>query len=357
MNRVGHDFTHSRILIIDDEPANIRLLDRILSRAGYAMIESTTDPLAAVDLFETFLPDLVLLDLNMQPIDGFAILDALVPRTAREGFLPILILTADGAPETRQRALSSGAKDFLTKPFDPGEVVLRIRNLLETRSLHLRLRGQNAELEAGVELRTQELEEARVEILECLSRAAEYRDDATGEHTRRVADLSAALAREIGVPAQEAALIRRAATLHDIGKIGIPDEILLKPGRLTPAEFDVMKQHATIGGRILDGSRSPVLQLAREVALTHHERWDGTGYPARLKGTRIPLCGRIVAVADTFDALTHRRPYKAAWSRNAAIEEVERQRGRQFDPDLVDAFHAVMRREAPVERAERAVFG
>ena len=333
---VGH-----RILIVDDEPANVRLLERVLEKGGYRAVRSTTDPCEAVELFDDFAPDLVLLDLNMSPLDGFAVMEHIRGRLPAGTYLPILVVTADLSPQTRRRVLASGARDFLTKPFDPDEILLRIRNLLETRYLHLRLKGQNAELEEGVRTRTRELEEARTEILECLGRAAEYRDDATGEHTQRVGDLSGRIALRLGLSSAESALIARAATLHDIGKIGIPDHILLKPGKLSPEEFEIMKTHTRIGARILSGSRSPMLQLAREVALTHHERWDGQGY-AGLAGDAIPLPGRIVAVADTFDALTHQRPYKPAWSIAEAMAEVERERGRQFDPDIVDAFLHIM---------------
>ncbi|HEX7118129.1 MAG TPA: HD domain-containing phosphohydrolase [Longimicrobiales bacterium] len=340
------DLTDARILVVDDEPANVRLLRRILDRAGYRFVDATTDPREAADLFDRLQPDLVLLDLNMGPLDGFAVMDQLRSRLTDEVYLPILVLTADVTPEARQRALSGGAKDFLTKPFDASEAVLRIRNLLETRFLHQRLRSQNAVLEAGVRERTQELEEARIEILECLGRAAEYRDDATGEHTRRVGELSGQIALQLGMSAEDVEIIRRAATLHDIGKIGIPDHILLKPGKLTPDEFEIMKTHTTIGARILAGSRSPMLQTAREIALTHHERWDGRGY-AGLEGQSIPLSGRIVAVADTFDALTHQRPYKVAWSREKAIASIDGERGLQFDTEVVDAFLRVMQRMGP----------
>lgn len=348
MHRIatGSDLTNSRILIIDDEPENIRLLDRILGRAGYHSVASTTNPLTAIELFEEFKPDLVLLDLNMSPLNGFEVLEQLRARIADEVYLPILVLTADMTHEARQRALSEGARDFLTKPFDAEEALLRIRNLLETRSLHERLRNQNAILEAGVRERTRELEEARIEILECLGRAAEYRDDATGEHIRRVGELSGLIALELGLPPAEAEELGRAATLHDIGKIGIPDHVLLKPGRLTPEEFEIMKTHTTIGARILAGSRSPVLQTAREIALTHHERWDGRGY-AGLVGAEIPLSGRIVAVADTFDALTQHRPYKPAWSWDVAVAAIDDERGRQFDAEVVDAFLSVVRRTGP----------
>jgi putative two-component system response regulator len=192
-------------------------------------------------------------------------------------------------------------------------------------------------LEAKVRERTRELEAAQIEIIERLARAAEFRDDNTGQHTERVGQMAALLARELGLPDAQVSLIRRAAPLHDVGKIGIPDSILLKLGKLTPAEFELVKTHTTIGARILSGSRFALLRLAEEIAFSHHEQWDGRGY-AGLAGDQIPLAGRIVTVADVFDALTQKRPYKAAWPVEEAIAEIERQRGRQFDPDVVDAF-------------------
>ncbi len=352
MTPLDADLVGSRILVVDDEDANIRLLERILDRAGYRRVRGLTDPHEAIDDFDAFGADLVLLDLNMAPLDGFGVMSRIRARLEPGTYLPIMMLTADDSPVTRKRALASGASDFLTKPYDPVEVLLRVRNLLETRRNHLRLQDMNTALEQGVRLQMIELEEAREDIVDCLGRAAEYRDDATGEHTRRVGDLSALLAARLGLGDDQVELMRRAATLHDIGKIGIPDRILLKPGRLTPEEFEVMKTHTTIGARILSGSRSPVLKLAREVALTHHERWDGEGY-AGLQGDEIPLSGRIVAVADTFDALTHRRPYKEAWSEERAIAEVDAERGRQFDPVVVDAFLAIMRQRGHAAFVER----
>jgi putative two-component system response regulator len=201
-------------------------------------------------------------------------------------------------------------------------------------------------LEAKVRERTRELESAQIEIIERLARAAEFRDDNTGQHTERVGQMAALLAREIGMPDTTVSLIRRAAPLHDVGKIGIPDSILLKLGKLTDEEFALVKTHTTIGARILSGSRFSLLRMAEEIAFSHHERWDGSGYEG-LAGEAIPLAGRIVTIADVFDALTQKRPYKAAWPIGDAIAEIDRQRGRQFDPTLVDAFLRVVNR-API---------
>jgi len=328
-------FTEAPILVVDDQEANIRLLERLLQRDGYTAVTSTTDPRQVLPLYAGLQPDLILLDLHMPHLDGVAVMRQLATVIPAETYLPVLVLTADATPETKQRALAAGAKDFLTKPFDPIEVLLRIRNLLATRLLYRQLQEQNQTLEARVRERTSELEAAQREILARLALAAEYRDDSTGQHTRRVGQVSAVLAQALGLPPYLVDLIRQAAPLHDVGKIGIPDPILLKPGKLTAAEFEQMKQHTAMGGHILGNSRYPLLYLAEEIAYTHHERWDGAGYPLGLSGEGIPIAGRIVAVADTFDALTHERPYKAAWSVDEALAEIERQSGRQFDPAVV----------------------
>jgi putative two-component system response regulator len=326
-----------RILIVDDQEANVRLLQRILAPAGYVNVKTVRDPRTVLDLYKEFQPDLILLDLHMPYLDGLAVMKLLEPHIARESYLPILVLTADVLAGTKQKALSSGAKDFLTKPFDATEVLLRIHNLLETRFLYLELQHYNETLETKVLQRTRQLEEAQLEMLERLARASESRDDDTGKHTQRVGDLSAALARAAGLSEEQCALIQRAATLHDIGKIGIPDNILLKPGKLTPEEFALMKTHAGLGAGILAGSRFPMLQLAEEIALYHHEKWDGTGYNG-VRGDAIPLAARIVTVADVFDVLTHARPYKQAWPVEQALAEIEDQSGRMFDPRLAELF-------------------
>jgi len=333
--------TTSRILIIDDKPSNILLLEGILQEEDYTAYKGITDSRQAIPVYLEYQPDLILLDLQMPYFNGFEVMNLLRAHIPPGVFLPILVLTANITPEARRQALTEGAADFLTKPFDQTEVVLRIRNLLRTRALHLQLQDQNQLLEQQVRQRTAQLEETQVEILERLALAAEYRDDNTGEHTRRVGQMSAQIAQVLGLPEIEVGLIRRAAPLHDVGKIAIPDSILLKPGRLTPEEFELMKTHTTVGARILSGGRFPLLQTAEEIALTHHERWDGAGYSG-LKGTSIPIAGRIVAVADVFDALTSARPYKGAWPRVEAIEEVQRQSGKQFDPGVVEAFLQVV---------------
>jgi putative two-component system response regulator len=334
------DVTDATVLVVDDQSYNILLLEELLERASFTDVVATTDSTRALDLFLSSSPDIVLLDLHMPRLDGYAVLEQIVRRVPSGTYLPVLMLTADITPQAKQRALSLGAKDFLSKPFDPDEVVLRIRNLLETRRLHLEILQQNRILEERVMERTIDLEQAHLQILERLALAAEYRDDDTGEHTQRVGITSSLIAEELGLRDDEVELLRRAAPLHDVGKIGIPDQILLKPGKLTLAEYEIMKAHTRIGARILSGGRFSLLQAAEEIAISHHERWDGGGY-SRLSTETIPIRGRIVAVADVFDALTHERPYKHAWPEDEAIEEIRRQSGVQFDPFVVGAFLTV----------------
>jgi putative two-component system response regulator len=328
---------HARIVICDDQEANVVLLERMLAGAGYVNVAATTDSSRVVELCARNPPDLVLLDLHMPHVDGFQVIERLTP-FLEGSWLPVLVLTADTTSEAKQRALSAGARDFVTKPIDRTEVLLRIENLLETRLLHLELREHNALLEEKVGARTRDLDEARLEVLERLAVAAEYRDDATGQHAHRVGRTAALLYRAVGRPEEEVHLIRYAATLHDIGKLGVPDAVLLKPGKLSPAEYDAMKAHVVVGRRILAGSRSPLLQLSETIAASHHEKWDGSGYPAGLIGEQIPLAGRAVAIADVFDALTSERPYKPAWTVERAVAEIQAQSGRHFDPRLVEAF-------------------
>lgn len=318
-----------KILIVDDQVANIRLLEIILENAGYLDFWSTTNPCEAVPLFAECRPDIVLLDLQMPGMDGFAVMRAL-KETYPDEDVPVLVLTADATTPSKHRALREGARDFLCKPLDEVEVLLRIRNLLEIRS-------HAVNLEAKVRARTQDLERAHLEVLERLVSAGEYRDTDTGLHTHRVATTSALIAKELGqCPGQVEALFH-AAPLHDIGKIGVDDAILRKEGKLTDEEFDAMKRHVTVGQELLKGGTSELLQLAEEIALYHHERWDGRGYLG-VAGPAIPLSARIVSVADVFDALTHARPYKAAWPIDEAVEEIRSKAGTQFDAAVVAAF-------------------
>lgn len=326
------------ILIVDDEPSLLLLAERVLRRAGYLNIHTTTDPSRALELFIEVRPDLLLLDLHMPIVNGFRVMEIVRSLAAPAEYVPIIVLTADTTLDTKRRALASGATDFLTKPFDAVEVGLRVRNALTMRRLHVQVRDQNLVLEQRVIERTRDLEAARLELLDRLAVAAEFRDDTTGQHTLRVARMASELAQRLGYQRDRLDLFARAAALHDVGKIGVSDQILLKHGRLDGIERDAMRSHTVIGARILSGSRFETLQLAADIAMTHHERWDGNGYPRRLANLAIPIGGRIVAVADVFDALVHERPYKPAWTVRDAIGEIQRQSGLQFDPTVVDAF-------------------
>jgi len=337
--------TRARILIVDDQAPNIRLLERLLTSAGYHRLYSTTAPEQVAALVGQVSPDLILLDLHMPGLDGFGVMAQLQGLLSGERYLPVLVVTADLSVEVRQRALGAGAKDFLNKPFDAVEALLRIRNLLITRFLYLQLDKHNRGLEATVQERTRKLEIARLEILERLALAAEFRDDNTGEHTRRVGRLAGALARELGLPTEVALTIERAAPLHDVGKIGIRDAILLKPGPLTPSEFEEMKRHTVIGADILSGSMGALLRTAEDIALTHHERWDGAGYPSGIAGATIPLAGRIAHVADVFDAMTHPHGEPAHDRRDEAVSYIRDESGFAFDPDVVAAFGIVAKRD------------
>lgn len=333
-----HELKQLPILAVDDEEANVLLLRRVLERAGHTSVTTTTDPEQVPALFLEVHPRLLLLDLHMPRMDGFELMERLSPLTGERRSIPFLVLTADVTEEAKRRALSLGARDFLTKPLDHIELLLRVRNLLQVQLLQDKLFEHNASLEELVAERTLDLEQARLEILERLALAAEYRDDATQEHAWRIGRTAFLLAVAMGLPGSDAELVRRAAPLHDIGKIGISDLILLKPGKLTDEEFEQMKAHTTIGAEILSGSSSSLLRMAESIALTHHEHCDGRGYPNGLAGKQIPLPGRIVAVADVFDALTHERPYKHAWAIKEAVAEIFHQGGRHFDPAVVHAF-------------------
>jgi putative two-component system response regulator len=256
-----------------------------------------------------------------------------------------MVVSGDYSSEVKMRALASGAKDFLTRPFNAIEIQLRIQNLLEARFLQLDLQQQNELLEEHVRVRTEELEvaqlgvkEAHIEIIVRLALAGELRDNDTGEHTKRVSLVASLIAQNLGLPPEQIELLRRAAPLHDVGKIGVADPVLLKPGRLSEEEFELIKAHCAIGAQVLSGGNAELVQMAERIALTHHEHWDGSGYPQGLKGEEIPLEARILAVADVFDALTHERPYKPAWTARDAVEEIKRQSGRHFDPHIVEAF-------------------
>ncbi len=316
----------------------LALLDRELKRAGAVDVHLVQRPLEAAEAYRALKPDLVLLDLKLPPIDGFHVFQQFKEIDAAGAFVPVIMLTGDASEATKQKALNVGVTDFLSKDFELVELLLRARNALRTKVLYDELRRDKDDLEEMVQIRTRELSAAQREVLERLAVAAEFRDDQTAAHTRRVGHLAGEISRCLGQPKAYCAAIESAALLHDLGKIGISDSILLKKGPLSHDEFETMRDHTKIGGSILSGCTEPVMRMARDIAMTHHERWDGTGYPEGLAGERIPLEGRIVAVADSFDAMTTSRPYKEPIGFKAALDELQLFAGSQFDPKVVGAF-------------------
>ena len=251
---------------------------------------------------------------------------------------PIVVLTAQHGREYLLRALKAGARDYVTKPFDITELLARVKNLLDVHLANRLVHDQKAVLEETVARRTEELRRTRLQIVQRLGRAAEYRDNETGNHILRMSHIAVVLARGIGWSDAKCDLLLNAAPMHDIGKIGIPDKILLKPGRFTPEEWAIMKTHASIGAKILENGDSDLMEMGRIIAITHHEKWDGSGYPEGLEGEDIPMVGRITALADVFDALTSERPYKKAWSVEDALGYIRDNNGKHFDPALVSVF-------------------
>jgi putative two-component system response regulator len=328
----------AEVLVVDDEPANVALIETILERNGFTQVRSVTDPRQFREVFVEQQPDIVLLDLHMPHVDGIALL-AMIRELRREGeFLPALVLSADATPKARHDALGAGATDFLTKPLDTTEVGLRVLNYLEARRLHLRLAQQTDELDKLVKSRTQALERAQSETLQRLYLVSEFKDDETHEHTNRVGVSAGKLAARAGETPERVRLIESAAPLHDLGKVGVPDQVLLKPGKLTPEEFEIVREHPGIGARLIGETDSEILRMAKVISESHHERWNGGGYPNGLRGNAIPIEGRIVTICDVFDALTHERPYKPAWTVDQATEELISQRGMFFDAELIDLF-------------------
>ena len=327
----------ARMLIVDDESANLKLLERLLNSHGYSNIDLVSDAREVVAHYQAIRPDLILLDINMPYLDGYQVMEQL--QALDDPLLPpIVILTAQHDKSYLLRALSAGARDYVTKPLDANELLMRVRNLLDAQLAHRMMHDQKKVLEELVEARTEELRRTRLQVVQRLGMAAEYRDEETGNHILRMSHISALLARSVGWSSANCELMLHASPMHDIGKIGIPDAILLKPGKFEPHEWEIMKTHSTIGGKLLAGDDTDLLRMAQQIALTHHEKWDGSGYPAGLSGEDIPMSGRIAALADVFDALTSVRPYKNAWSIEEAVNMITENSGRHFDPALVSVF-------------------
>ncbi|MBF0110744.1 MAG: response regulator [Magnetococcales bacterium] len=339
--------SQANILIVDDQPANNRLMRMILERAGFTNITTTHDARESVRLYLEGAFDLVLLDYNMPHMNGIQVMEAIRAARGEVHYLPVLMITAVTDRQVRHAALNAGALDFLNKPLDHMEVIPRVSNLLtvhllkkgfedQVRIRTVQLREANEQLERA----NAALERAKMEVIHCLGRAAEFRDNETGNHVLRMSRYAGIVSRALSGDAVFCACVESAAAMHDVGKIGIPDAILLKADRLTDDEFARIRRHPEIGAEILGGGHEEPLLTACVIARTHHERWDGRGYPRGLAGEEIPLAGRICAVVDVFDALVSRRPYKKAWSVADAVALLERDKGSHFDPRVVDAFVA-----------------
>ncbi|MDV7104815.1 two-component system response regulator [Vibrio sp. TH_r3] len=317
------------ILVVDDTPDNIDILSGVL-REHYKVKAALNGKVALKIAKSSPQPDLILLDIMMPDMDGYEVCEHLKrdPETCK---IPVIFVTAKSEIQDEERGFALGATDYITKPISPPLVLARVKTQLS-------LYDQARHLEKLVQTRTAELNETRFEIIRRLGRAAEYKDNETGLHVVRMSKYTKLLAEKVSDNTDWIDLLYNAAPMHDIGKIGIPDRVLLKPGKLDAEEWDTMKQHSSYGGEIIGEHASPLLQLAKEVAIYHHEKWDGTGYPHGLAGTDIPLSARIVAITDVFDALTSVRPYKAAWPMDKVIDLLQEEAGKHFDPSLVPKF-------------------
>ncbi|TWT30025.1 HD-GYP domain-containing protein [Blastopirellula retiformator] len=349
------EMRQKRIIAIDDEPVNLALAEAYLRHDGFERLEFYSDPQTALEVVRNDPPDLILLDLMMPKLDGLNFLKA-IETTHNQLLAPVILLTASSDTEHRREALELGGADFLQKPILAEELIPRIRNVLSAQHFKTWLRDQNQRLEQLVQHRTKELERAQGLIIACLARAAEFRDELTGHHNMRVARYAGLIARNVGLPGELVRTIQAAAPLHDIGKVAVPDSILHKPGRLTPEERSLMERHTDWGRSIVEPEKkwgfiitdltsgdagqanADLLRVASRIAMSHHERWDGAGYPQGLAGTDIPVEARVVSVADVFDALSCKRPYKDAFPPEKCLAMIREQRGKQFDPDMVDAF-------------------
>jgi len=331
-----HVNTHI-VVAADELSASGHVIERILRNEGYEAVSFVGSGAEAIALCSHRSVDLLMLDLRLPDLDGLVVIEQLAP-VMRKGRLQVIVVSDRDDMRQRYRALALGVRDFIAQPIDPDEVRLRARNALIASTLEGQLIATNAQLVELIETRSNELAHARHEVLRHLAIAAEFRDDDTGEHTDRVGRTAALIGEAYGLDPEAVRMLGAAAPLHDVGKIGLPDRIVLKRGKLTAGERKIMQTHAQIGAAILAGSDVAELRLAETIALHHHERWDGGGYPFGLVGDAIPLAARIVTVADVFDALAFERQYKPAWPLADAVVEIDAQRCRQLDPQLVDAF-------------------
>jgi len=325
--------TKQTVLVVDDTPENIQILNGVL-RPYYKVKAAPNGEKALKIVQSTTQPDIILLDIMMPDIDGYEVCRRLKANPATQK-IPIIFVTAMSEAEDEKKGLDLGAVDYITKPINPAIVLARVRT-------HLALYDQTRELEKKVQERTAELQSTRLEIIRRLGRAAEYKDNETGLHVIRMGHYSRIIATHINANEEWVECLFNAAPMHDIGKIGIPDANLLNPNKLSDEEWEMMRKHPEFGAEIIGDNDSELLKMAKEIALNHHEKWDGSGYPQGLKGEKIPLTARIIAIADVFDALTTKRPYKEAWPVEHAISFIDEKSGSHFDPELVIAFHKAL---------------
>ena len=330
-----------RILLVDDNNTNLKLLTKLVAKLDSCEALGFSSPDAVLSSLPDLDFDIAIIDYQMPVYNGVELFTEIV-RFEKYAQVPVIFVTADKDMTTRMAALNAGAIDFLTKPIKPVEFQARVQNIVSLARARRQLADQAEWLRREVDRAVIELRQREQEIIHRLTLAAGYKDPETSRHTLRVAAYSEAIALELGLPEQLCNDIRLAAPMHDIGKVAMPDTVLLKQGRLTEAEYRQMQAHAQIGSDILARSHSSLLQLASEIAASHHERWDGQGYPNRLAGDAIPISGRVVCIADNFDALTTERPYKPAWSFDKTVEHILGRSGTQFDPDCVAAFERAL---------------
>jgi putative two-component system response regulator len=334
------------ILVVDDEVRNTRLVEAQLAAQGYRIVTAFSGE-EALEKVADALPDLILLDLMMPGMSGYQVAARLKENELTRN-IPIIMVTALDDRESRLLALEAGAEEFLNKPVDRSELWVRVRNLLRLKDYQNFLSRHNEILEQQVEERTRQLTDAYRDTIYTMVRAAEYKDEGTGAHVQRISFYCVELAEAMGMKKEFCDLIFYASPMHDIGKIGIPDAILLKPGTFTEAEWEVMKGHSALGAQMLQQGNSPYLQMGMEIALNHHERWDGSGYPQGLKGEQIPLAARIMNICDQYDALRSKRPYKAALTHEETVKIITEGDGRtvpsHFDPEVLQAFLRVAER-------------
>ena len=327
----------SKILIVDDQEPNTKLLKRILQSFKYTNIDILLDPRSVLGYCQANAPDLILLDLKMPFMDGFEVMEG-IKSIVDPLFIQVIMISAQDEHSNKLRALDLGIVDFISKPFDNIEVILRINKALELKSLHEELKAKNDTLQCEVNVKSQLLEEMQMELIDRLMLSAEFRDARTGHHIARIGFFARHLAELAGLDERKSETIYYASKMHDIGKIGISDEILLKDSKLTDEEMDKMRLHTVNGAKILSGSQSEILKCAEKIALNHHEHWDGTGYPNGIKGESIDIESRITSICDVFDALCSERPYKPSWGLEAVIEELKTIKGIYLDPKLTDLF-------------------